>query len=272
MHGEIEVSCKFTWRVKMSKGGKRGRKIREKNRKISPLRVISEFTDLDLTTFGGASVLAQTARQFGLFELPERAVSVKIQNRGASDVETLWSIIASLARGHGPVSDLDALRADWAWGVYPRCVVRENVCPFGHDGRKGALEFRGGIPWPGGSVHRRSRGGNEWVHSVVHRRHGDRDGREVFVLDTEAVCDILKSSEIGIYLDLSEPRRNPPVPDPGSAQFLGRRTGFDDGFPTSGPLSMLLIGVFHPTPATCRKPRAIMHKPTAWNTLGRDSA
>ena len=34
----------------------------------------------------------------------------------------------------------------------------------------------------------------------------------VFVLDTEAVCDILKSSEIGIYFDMSEPRQKPPAP------------------------------------------------------------
>ena len=71
-----------------------------------------EFTDLDLTAFGGASILAQTARRLGLFELLEEAVSVKVRNRGASDPETLWAIIASLARGHGSLSDLDALRAD----------------------------------------------------------------------------------------------------------------------------------------------------------------
>ena len=102
----------------MSKRRNRGRKNRGKNpgkhRKISPPRVTFEFTDLDLTAFGGASVLAQTARQFGLFELLEEAVSVKVRNRGASDVETLWSIIASFARGHGSLSDLDALRADRA--------------------------------------------------------------------------------------------------------------------------------------------------------------
>ena len=87
----------------MGKRRNRGRKNRGKNpgkhRKISPPRVTFEFTDLDLTAFGGASVLAQTARQFGLFELLEEAVSVKVRNRGASDVETLWSIIASFARG-----------------------------------------------------------------------------------------------------------------------------------------------------------------------------
>jgi len=83
-----------------------------KKRKIRPPKVEFEFTDLDLTAFGGASVLAQTARQFGLFALLDTAVSVKVRNRGASDTETLWAIIASLARGHGALTDLDALRAD----------------------------------------------------------------------------------------------------------------------------------------------------------------
>ena len=76
-----------------------------------------EFTDLDLTAFGGASILAQAARRLGLFELLGEAVSVKVRNRGASDPETLWAIIASLARGHGSLSDLDALRADRVAGA-----------------------------------------------------------------------------------------------------------------------------------------------------------
>ncbi len=33
---------------------------------------------------GGASILARTARRFGLFELLDEAVSVKIRDRGAS--------------------------------------------------------------------------------------------------------------------------------------------------------------------------------------------
>lgn len=63
------------------------------------------FTDLGLTIFGGAGVLARTARRFGLFELLEEAVSVKVRDRGASDAETLWAMIASLARGHGALSE-----------------------------------------------------------------------------------------------------------------------------------------------------------------------
>ncbi len=52
-------------------------------RRIRPPKVEFEFTDPDLTAFGGAS-----------------------------DAQTLWAIIASLARGQGSLSDLDALRAD----------------------------------------------------------------------------------------------------------------------------------------------------------------
>ena len=85
-----------------------------KKRKVRPPKVDMDFTDLGLTIFGGAGVLAQTARRFGLFELLEEAVSVKVRDRGATDAETLWAMIASLARGHGALSDLDALRADTA--------------------------------------------------------------------------------------------------------------------------------------------------------------
>ena len=83
-----------------------------RKRRIRPPKVEFEFTDLDLTAFGGASILARTARRYGLFELLDEAVSVKVRDRGASDAETLWAMIASLCRGHGALSDLDALRAD----------------------------------------------------------------------------------------------------------------------------------------------------------------
>ncbi len=73
-----------------------------------------DFTDLDLTRFGGASILARTARRYGLFELLEEAVSVQVRDRGASDAEMLWAMIASLCRGHGALSDLDSLRSDGA--------------------------------------------------------------------------------------------------------------------------------------------------------------
>ena len=56
--------------------------------------------------------LAQVAKRFGLFELLGEAVLVKVSNRGASDAEALGAIIASLARGHGALPELDALRSD----------------------------------------------------------------------------------------------------------------------------------------------------------------
>ena len=91
----------------------KGRKNRVgKSRKIRPPKVQYEFTDLDLTGFGGSSALARTARELGLFDLLEGATSVKVRRRGATDVEMMWAMIATLCRGHGSLSDLDALRAD----------------------------------------------------------------------------------------------------------------------------------------------------------------
>ncbi len=100
----------------MGKRGKRSRRAGGK-RRIRPPKVEFEFTDLDLTAFGGASILARTAKRFGLFELLDGAVSVKVRDRGASDAEMLWAMIASLARGHGALSDLDALRSDAVAGA-----------------------------------------------------------------------------------------------------------------------------------------------------------
>ncbi len=83
-----------------------------RKRKIRPPKVDMDFTDLNLTACGGSPILARTARQHGLFELLDEAVRVKVRNRGATDAETLWAIVACLARGDGSLSDLDALRAD----------------------------------------------------------------------------------------------------------------------------------------------------------------
>ena len=83
-----------------------------RKRKIRPPKVDMDLTDLNLTAYGGSSILAQTARQYGLFELLDEAVRIKVRNRGATDAETLWAMIASLARGDGALSDLDALRTD----------------------------------------------------------------------------------------------------------------------------------------------------------------
>ncbi|MCY4343257.1 MAG: hypothetical protein OXE83_06750 [Gammaproteobacteria bacterium] len=79
---------------------------------MRPPKVEFEFTDLGLTAFGDSSILARTAKRLGLFKLFGDVVPVKVRNRSASDMETLWAIIASLARGNGSLSDLHALRAD----------------------------------------------------------------------------------------------------------------------------------------------------------------
>ena len=76
-----------------------------------PPKVEIDFTDAQLTGFGGWSVLGQMEERLGLPRALS-SVSVKRRARGASDVETLWSLIASLAAGNGALSDLDALRED----------------------------------------------------------------------------------------------------------------------------------------------------------------
>ena len=85
-----------------------------RKRKIRPPKVETDSTDLNLTACGGSSIPARTARQHGLFELLDEAVRVKVRSRGATDAETLWAMIASLARGDGSLSNRDALRAAWA--------------------------------------------------------------------------------------------------------------------------------------------------------------
>ena len=77
-----------------------------------PLKVEHEFTDARLTGFGGCSALALTAERLGLFGDLSEGVSVKAGRRGASDGESLWALVASLAAGGGALSDLDGLRAD----------------------------------------------------------------------------------------------------------------------------------------------------------------
>ena len=77
-----------------------------------PAKVEIGFTEDRLTGTGGAALLAEAARRFGLSDRLADAVSVKRRNRGASDAETQWSLVASLAAGNGSLSDLDALRGD----------------------------------------------------------------------------------------------------------------------------------------------------------------
>ena len=67
-----------------------------------------------LTGTGGAAFVAEAAKRLGLLPRLAAAVSVSVKNwaRGASDAETQWSLIASLAAGNGSLSDVDALRGD----------------------------------------------------------------------------------------------------------------------------------------------------------------
>ena len=76
-----------------------------------PPKVDLDFTDARLTGNGGWAVVARMAERLGLPGLLS-AVRVKQRARGASDAETLWSVVAALAAGNGALSDLDALRSD----------------------------------------------------------------------------------------------------------------------------------------------------------------
>ena len=78
----------------------------------NPPKIEIDFTDARLTGQGGWALLARAARAL---ELPRRlseAVRLKRRDRGASDGEMLWSLVASLSAGNGALSDLDALRVD----------------------------------------------------------------------------------------------------------------------------------------------------------------
>ena len=78
----------------------------------NPPKIEIDFTDARLTGQGGWALLARAAREL---ELPRRlseAVRLKRRDRGASDGEMLWSLVASLSAGNGALSDLDALRVD----------------------------------------------------------------------------------------------------------------------------------------------------------------
>jgi len=80
----------------------------------NPSRVEIEFTDAALTGHGGWSLLGAMARRLDLPAQLAKSIRLKQRQRGASDAEMLWSLVASLASGNGALSDLDALRADTA--------------------------------------------------------------------------------------------------------------------------------------------------------------
>ena len=76
-----------------------------------PPKVEMDFTDAQLTGFGGWSAPGRMAERLNLPRALS-ALSVKQRARGASEAETLCSLIASLAAGNGAPSDPDALRED----------------------------------------------------------------------------------------------------------------------------------------------------------------
>jgi len=71
-----------------------------------------DFTDEQITSSGGAIFLARVAARLGLPALLDAAVRLKQRARGASDRETLLSLIFSLAQGDGALCDVDRLAAD----------------------------------------------------------------------------------------------------------------------------------------------------------------
>ena len=80
---------------------------------------------------GGAALLADPVRRFGLAERLADAVKVKSRNRGASAAETQLSVIASLAAGNGPPSDLDALREHGVQQEFLGCRRRRRAAGRG---------------------------------------------------------------------------------------------------------------------------------------------
>jgi len=71
-----------------------------------------DFTDERLTGRAGYTFIAEQAERLGLTESLNSMVRVKKRQRGASDQQMLWSLVASLASGQGHLSDVDALRCD----------------------------------------------------------------------------------------------------------------------------------------------------------------
>jgi len=75
-------------------------------------RIDIDFTDERLTGRAGYTFLSEQAEQTGLVNLLTSHIKIKKRQRGASDSEMLWSLVASLASGHGHLSDVDALGCD----------------------------------------------------------------------------------------------------------------------------------------------------------------
>jgi len=77
-----------------------------------PQKVEIDFTDEAITPSAGSIFLSRMAGQLGLRKKLKKALKLKQRNRGASDVDTLLSVIFNLAQGDGKLVDVDRLRAD----------------------------------------------------------------------------------------------------------------------------------------------------------------
>ena len=77
-----------------------------------PQTIAIDFTDEKISSSGGSVFLARAAARLKLPERLREALRLKVRARGASDVDTLLSLIYTLAQGDGTLSDVDALAAD----------------------------------------------------------------------------------------------------------------------------------------------------------------
>lgn len=77
-------------------------------------KVEIDFTDEAITGSAGSIFLSRMAEQLELGGKLAQALELKQRRRGASDVDTIQSLIFSLAQGDGKLVDVDRLRADEA--------------------------------------------------------------------------------------------------------------------------------------------------------------
>lgn len=80
--------------------------------KTIPQTIAIDFTDDKISSSGGSVFLARVAARLGLPRRLEKTLRLKQRARGASDTETLLSLIYTLAQGDGALADVDALAAD----------------------------------------------------------------------------------------------------------------------------------------------------------------
>ncbi len=77
-----------------------------------PQTIALDFTDDKISSSGGSLFLARVAARLKLPARLRAALRLKQRARGASDVDTLLSLIYTLAQGDGALAEVDALVAD----------------------------------------------------------------------------------------------------------------------------------------------------------------